>query len=183
MIRMAETMRISVPTPFGTFHVFWTRCEESPLVRRIVLPGLAVPEAFADAPAGTCPEIRALAGFIRSFCEGEELTFGLDMMMLESCPLFQRTVLQAEYRIPRGRVSSYGRIAKAVGNPNACRAVGGALAGNPFPIVVPCHRAVKSDGTLGGYQGGLAMKRRLLEMEGIVFSPDGRVLNGWPDAE
>jgi methylated-DNA-[protein]-cysteine S-methyltransferase len=54
--------------------------------------------------------------------------------------------------------------------------VGTALARNPFPVVIPCHRALRSDLSLGGYQGGLAMKRRLLEMEGIRFSPDGRAV-------
>jgi len=55
-------------------------------------------------------------------------------------------------------------------------AVGTALAKNPFPIVIPCHRAVRSDGTLGGYQGGLEMKRALLEMEGVYFDTFDRVL-------
>ncbi|HUV77781.1 MAG TPA: MGMT family protein [Desulfobacterales bacterium] len=55
-------------------------------------------------------------------------------------------------------------------------AVGTALAKNPFPIIIPCHRAVRSDGTLGGYQGGLEMKRALLEMEGVCFDTLDRVL-------
>ena len=54
--------------------------------------------------------------------------------------------------------------------------MGNALARNPFPIIIPCHRAIKSDGTLGGYQGGLAMKRTLLENEGIQFTPIGKVV-------
>jgi methylated-DNA-[protein]-cysteine S-methyltransferase len=62
-----------------------------------------------------------------------------------------------------------------LGKPSAARAVGRALATNPFPIIIPCHRAVRSDGSLGGYQGGLAMKRALLEMEGVEFDARGRV--------
>jgi methylated-DNA-[protein]-cysteine S-methyltransferase len=84
--------------------------------------------------------------------------------------------LRAEHGIPRGSVSTYQRIAKLLGNRNATRAVGGALANNPFPIIIPCHRAIRSDGTLGGYQGGLKMKRALLEMEGVFFNALGRVL-------
>jgi methylated-DNA-[protein]-cysteine S-methyltransferase len=76
-------------------------------------------------------------------------------------------VLLAEYGIPRGYVSTYRRIAEHVGSPGGSRAVGGALSGNPFPIIIPCHRAVRSDGGLGGYQGGLEMKKRLLAMEGV----------------
>jgi len=77
---------------------------------------------------------------------------------------------------PRGYVSTYGRIARHIGSPRASRAVGSAFAGNPFPLVIPCHRALRSDGRLGGFQAGLAMKRRLLEMEGVRFREDGRVL-------
>jgi len=61
--------------------------------------------------------------------------------------------------------------------PAAARAVGNALAGNPFPIFVPCHRAIRSDRTLGGYQGGAAMKRALLEMEGLAVSNKGKVIS------
>ena len=85
-------------------------------------------------------------------------------------------MLEAEHGIPRGRVSSYGLIAARIGSPGGARAVGRALATNPFPIVVPCHRAIRSDGRLGGFQGGAGMKRALLEQEGIAVSPEGRVV-------
>jgi len=62
-----------------------------------------------------------------------------------------------------------------VGRPNGARAVGNALANNPFPVIVPCHRAIRTDRSLGGYQGGFKMKRTLLEMEGIDFDDTGRV--------
>jgi methylated-DNA-[protein]-cysteine S-methyltransferase len=72
-------------------------------------------------------------------------------------------------------VSTYQRIARYLGNAKGGRAVGSALANNPFPIIIPCHRAIRSDRTLGGYQGGLEMKRTLLEMEGIDFDDTGRI--------
>ncbi len=81
----------------------------------------------------------------------------------------------AEHGIPRGWVSTYGRIAARLGVPGGARAVGNALAKNLFPIVIPCHRAVRSGGKLGGYQGGLEMKRALLKMEGVGFTPSGKV--------
>ena len=65
-----------------------------------------------------------------------------------------------------GQVTTYGEIAKRIGHPKASRAVGQALGHNPVPIVIPCHRVVSSSGGLGGYSGGLSIKRRLLEMEG-----------------
>lgn len=97
----------------------------------------------------------------------------MEMVALELCGEFQRRVLLAEYGIPRGWVSTYGRIARHIGSPGAARAVGTALAENPFPIIIPCHRAVRADGTLGGYQGGKEMKRALLEMEGVEFKGAG----------
>lgn len=79
-------------------------------------------------------------------------------------------------RIPSGRVSTYGAIAKAIGFPGAAQAVGQALGANPNPIVVPCHRVVRKDGVLGGYSGGKGevTKAKLLAREGVKVSA-GRV--------
>jgi O-6-methylguanine DNA methyltransferase len=78
---------------------------------------------------------------------------------------FPRSVLEAAAAIPFGEVRSYRWIAQAVGSPNAVRAVGSALGRNPVPILVPCHRVLRSDGTLGGYAFGLELKDRLLALE------------------
>ena len=121
-------------------------------------------------------EIRTLVAGIQSLLRGNDIRFEIDLLDLDRCPAFQRCVLLAEYGIPRGYVSTYGRIARHLGSPSAFRAVGSALARNPFPLGIPCHRALRSDGALGGFQGGLDMKRRLLEMEGARFREDGRVL-------
>jgi methylated-DNA-[protein]-cysteine S-methyltransferase len=80
---------------------------------------------------------------------------------------FQRQVLEACARIPFGQVSSYSDIARRIGNPEACRAVGGALGKNPVAIVIPCHRVVAANGTIGGYTGGVDIKRKLMDIEGI----------------
>jgi methylated-DNA-[protein]-cysteine S-methyltransferase len=83
---------------------------------------------------------------------------------------FQATVLQAARNIPSGSVRTYGQIAQAIGSPRASRAVGQALGRNPVPIVIPCHRVIASDGSLGGYSGGggLQSKRFLLGLEGAI---------------
>ena len=73
-------------------------------------------------------------------------------------------------KIPVGKLSTYGDLAKALGKPSASRAIGRILAKNPNPIVVPCHRVVMSDGKLGGYAYGNTRKRELLEKEGISFT-------------
>jgi methylated-DNA-[protein]-cysteine S-methyltransferase len=73
---------------------------------------------------------------------------------------------------------TYGGVAAMVGVAGGARAVGNVMAGNRFPLVIPCHRVIRSDGTLGGFGGGLAMKRALLEREGVTFDKSNRVLSG-----
>jgi len=131
---------------------------------------------FVDAVQQTCPPITEVGERIQGFLQGEDVGFELDIIALERCSEFQQRVLLAEHAIPRGWVSTYGRIARHVGSPGGARAVGRALATNPFPIIVPCHRAILSNGGLGGFQGGQKMKRALLKMEGIEFSHTGEVL-------
>ena len=79
---------------------------------------------------------------------------------------FRRTVLDHLAAISYGQTESYAEVAAATGHPGAVRAVGSACATNPLPVVVPCHRVLRSDGSLGGYLGGLEVKRALLELEG-----------------
>jgi methylated-DNA-[protein]-cysteine S-methyltransferase len=88
---------------------------------------------------------------------------------------FQRRVLGATARVAYGDVTTYARVAAKAGNEKASRAAGQALTANPIPIVVPCHRIVAADGTLGGYAGGLEAKRRLLALEGGTVPPGGWV--------
>lgn len=80
---------------------------------------------------------------------------------------FQKKVWKAISRIPYGKTSSYKQIAKKIGNENAYRAVGNAVSKNPIPIIVPCHRVIKKDGSLGGYSLGIWRKKKLLCLEGI----------------
>ena len=79
--------------------------------------------------------------------------------------VFQRKVWEQLRRIPAGETRSYGQIARAIGAPRAVRAVGSACGANPVALVIPCHRALRTDGTLGGYAWGLARKKKLLEIE------------------
>src|SRR5258708_26141004 len=79
--------------------------------------------------------------------------------------VFQRRVWEALRRIPRGETRTYSEIAQAIGAPAAVRAVGSACGANPVALVVPCHRAIRTDAGLGGYPRGLAVKKRLLEIE------------------
>jgi methylated-DNA-[protein]-cysteine S-methyltransferase len=83
---------------------------------------------------------------------------------------FYRKVLRATARIPYGKTRSYSQVAKRAGSPRAVRATGTALGSNPLPIIVPCHRVLRSGGALGGYGGGLDVKQSLLELEGALGS-------------
>lgn len=80
---------------------------------------------------------------------------------------FRSSVLDLVSKIPRGKVTTYKEIAVALGRPLACRAVANAVAKNPHPIKIPCHRVVRSDGGIGGYQLGATQKERLLTAEGV----------------
>ena len=104
---------------------------------------------------------------IKNYLDGQRTNFDLptDISILTE---FQQQVLQATQQIPRGRIATYMDIARKIGNPKAVRAVGQALGRNPIPIVIPCHRVIASNGSLGGYSGGggLKTKAKLLQLEG-----------------
>ena len=115
----------------------------------------------ADAPVEIALELR-------EYAEGKRRQFTLPLDLSAVKP-FQRTVLQVADSIKYGETRSYGWIARAIGKPRAARAVGRALATNPIPIILPCHRVLGSDGGLHGYGGGLPLKRKLLELEGALL--------------
>lgn len=168
-------------SPFGPMAIVWEVIAGRFQVQRIVLPppGMAGDkpprQSLLGAVIRSRPEAEALAGQLERFLQGEAVQFDLSVLALERCSNFQHRVLLAEHSIPRGWVSTYGRIARHLGIPRGARAVGQALATNPFPLAIPCHRAIRADGTLGGYQGGTEMKGALLEMEGVKVSANGRV--------
>ena len=108
------------------------------------------------------PELRRR---LLSYLAGEPVDFSDIPLDLPERPSFWRRVWDACARIPYGERRSYADLAREVGSPRASRAVGGAMAANPIPIVIPCHRVVGSNGQLVGFGGGLAQKKRMLDME------------------
>lgn len=101
---------------------------------------------------------------IREYFAGGRRRFDLDTDFTGLTD-FQQEVLDAARQIPFGETLSYGELARRIDRPRASRAVGGALGKNPVPIVVPCHRVVRSDGSVGGYTAGSGYKEQLLELE------------------
>ena len=101
---------------------------------------------------------------------GKRTVFNVEVD-LSDVPAFRREVLEQCRRIPYGKTASYADLARAAGNPRAARAVGGAMAANPLPLVVPCHRVIRSDGSLGGFSSyqETELKARLLRLERAVL--------------
>lgn len=184
-----------VDSPFGPIHV----AADDRAVVAVELR--TTPEAFSAAvarrlrgPVSTMagasgPRRRLLdriADELAAYFGGSATPFTVPLALRGSSGWDQR-VLEAVRRIPYGRVSSYGRIATIIGARGAARAVGGAVGRNPLGLVIPCHRVIAGDGSLGGYGGSwssdqselLDLKRSLLALEGVTI-PAQDLLGRWP---
>jgi methylated-DNA-[protein]-cysteine S-methyltransferase len=158
-------------TPLGTLVVGATRDG----VVRIGLPSEAEEDVLQDLADGVSPRVlrgsRDALVALRSQLDEyfaqrrRQFAVSLDWRLARG---FRRAVLEAAEAIPYGRTASYREVAIRAGSPNAVRAAGTALATNPLPIVVPCHRVVRTGGGLGRYRGGAAAKAALLALEGAA---------------
>lgn len=144
-------------TPLGQMGL----AEEDGAVVRLYLPNAPTPRIMPHETPLLAEGRRQLLDYLT----GARRTFDLPLRLQGT--EFQRRVWEALRAIPYGETRSYGQLAAALGRPKACRAVGMANHNNPIPILVPCHRVVGTDGSLTGYAGGLDLKRRLLELEGV----------------
>jgi len=117
-----------------------------------------------QAQPGLSPLLLQLQNKLQRYFQGEPVTFE-EPLDFRGTTAFQQRVWLATRAIPRGQTRTYGQLAAQVGSPKAARAVGQALARNPWPVIVPCHRVVGHDGQLTGFGGGLEMKQRLLALE------------------
>lgn len=107
-----------------------------------------------------------LKSMIKDYFSGEPVTFDLSLDLRGTD--FQKAIWREISKIPYGKLSSYGRLAAAVGRPRAVRAAGNATGANPIGLVVPCHRVVRSDGSLGGFGNRIDLKEHLLNLEGVL---------------
>jgi len=179
---------------YGLATVGYDRLDSplGPLWVAITAKGVATIHYGAQAPEselrrlvrvygpGVVPDHRRSSGLAREldqYFRGKRRTFDIPVDLAGLTP-FQLKVLGQTARIPFGDVLTYQKIATRIGNAKASRAVGGAVGANPIPIIVPCHRVIATDGTLGGYAGGLDAKRMLLAIE----RPDAIPAGGWPPA-
>ena len=121
-----------------------------------------------DGETGSSSFLKRLKQDLLRYWQGKKVDFTTYPLKLDGYSPFQRRVWRLTQEIPYGEVRSYKWIAKRLGN-KGYRAVGQALAHNPFPLIVPCHRVIREDGSLGGFSAGLEMKRKLLGKEGICL--------------
>jgi methylated-DNA-[protein]-cysteine S-methyltransferase len=177
MQERVEYRSIVIPSEFGPITLIWGEGDGLPPVRRVFLAreGRLPLSGFPGLGPGSNSSMDSLRIDIERFLRGEDVVLDIGLCALGLCADFRRRVYLAEHGIPRGWVSTYGRVAARIGHPGAARAVGTALAQNPFPIIVPCHRAIRANGELGGFGGGLPMKEALLRGEGVEFVGPGRV--------
>jgi methylated-DNA-[protein]-cysteine S-methyltransferase len=112
---------------------------------------------------------------LKAYFNGKRKAFDLALAPVGTA--FQQKVWETLQTIPYGAVASYRWVAQRIGNPKAVRAVGGANARNPLPIVIPCHRVIGTNGRLTGFGGGLTIKQRLLELENPSFAAQRRGLS------
>lgn len=146
----------------GTLHA--VACgEESPAEVMRVLEEKELGVEFRERNWN--PELRRL---MERYARGEKVDFRKVKVALPTLTAFQQKVVEATRKIPHGKTQSYGELAKAAGFPRAARAVGSVMKANRFPIVIPCHRVVASQGKLGGYTNrrGVCLKEELLRIEG-----------------
>jgi methylated-DNA-[protein]-cysteine S-methyltransferase len=156
-------------TPFGHGAILF----EGPplLIKRILLPHAGSNllkgriQHAGPATAGHTPEILGLCRDIEAYLHGAPAQ--PPWKILDVCGLtpLQQLVLKAVATVAHGKTRTYGQIAAQIGRPRACRFVGTTLARNPFPVVIPCHRIVRADGSPGGFAGGTELKRRMLALE------------------
>jgi methylated-DNA-[protein]-cysteine S-methyltransferase len=157
-------------TNLGRITVFYTIRG----ICRLVLPGISpVAQDYRDDnECHECPEyIEELGNKLAAYSKGFRVKYSVPLD-LSGTPEFYQKVWNIVINIPYGEVESYGGVAKNLGNPAAARVVGQALARNPIPLIIPCHRVIRSNGTPGGFAGKMSSidtKIKLLSLEGYTF--------------
>lgn len=154
----------ALTTPIG--EILIEACGETPT--RVILPGSGIKAeaVMEEAPARVKETVEALLAYFEG--KDPDPTFARRLLDGVQVSDFGRRVLERVADMPRGSTSSYGEVATMAGNPGAARAIGGVMRSNPFPLIIPCHRVVRSDGGIGGFGGGSGGKTKswLLEFEG-----------------
>jgi methylated-DNA-[protein]-cysteine S-methyltransferase len=171
-VTIKHTYRYDFPTAFGAAAIIF-RKQDHP-IEGIVLPGTD------DRPAGAAtgdtvrlitrpPQVvTVLCRYIEAYFSGNPIVTPWEILDLDALTPLQQKVLRTVATVPYGHTQTYGRIAARIGRPGAARFVGTTLRKNPFPVVIPCHRIILSDGSPGAFAGGMEgmqLKKRMLALE------------------
>ena len=169
---LADVAYATLDTPLGVAAVAAT---ERGLIR-LALPNERLERVLDELAEVVSPRLLELPARLdeerrelEEYFAGRRTRFDLALDWRLTRPGFMRKVLRATARVPYGDTSTYAEVAERAGNPRAYRAAGSALGSNPIPIVVPCHRILRSGGDIGQYGGGPEMKQYLLDLEGATF--------------
>jgi len=181
--KIIKNQNIIFQTPLGSGAIIY---RENPFVIiKILLPRKNRKEMIKDIaaewrasasnnPANSHPNAAALADTISDYFKGIlkcNIRIPHEWMDMENFRELEKAVLRATADIPYGSLRTYKEIAETVGHPGAARFVGNTIAQNPFPIIIPCHRVVRSDGTIGKFGGGTDMKEWLIALESLQKNP------------
>ena len=170
---MEKIYYADIETPIGTIWAVKSLkglmrlnfpCEESELLSELS-------KLIKTEPEYRPSKLDNLDAWLRKYFQGEKIPFSEKLDLRGT--IFQKKVWENLFKIPYGKLVSYGKLAENIGNPKAARAVGNAVGENPVSIVIPCHRVVRGNGSIGGFGGGLPIKRILLFVEGILDSSKG----------
>jgi methylated-DNA-[protein]-cysteine S-methyltransferase len=143
-------------------------------ISHVYLPGSAVVASLETSSMSPSKSTEQTAEMLQRYFKGQPQCFDSIVVDLSTVTAFRARILELIRAIPRGETKSYGEVAVMAGVSRAARAIGGAMAANPVPIIIPCHRVVAADGRLTGFSapGGLTTKKKLLEAEGVEFKEE-----------
>ena len=164
-------------TAFGFAAVLFQK--DPFLVKQVFLPcdnkRWLIQKIQTTSPAAemTTAEAKLFCNQIQAYFEGIPVRPKWELLDMSSLTPLQQGVLRTVGAIPYGQTKTYGQIARQIGRPKACRFIGATMHRNPIPVVIPCHRVVLADGSVGGFGGGVAVKKRLLALEKMSLNRTG----------
>ena len=175
MLNLGTLKYINFNSLIGEIGIVWE--DKTLILKQVLLPELSTRKQnygnihYNGVISETSPDekIFKLMSKIKDVILGKNVTFDITRMDLSELTQFQQDVLKKQTEIPYGKVTSYKKLAELIDKPKSSRPVANVLSNNPFPLVIPCHRTVRSDWTVGGYAGSnnSYYKQFLLENEGI----------------
>lgn len=160
---MDDAAAVRIQTPIGPIRLRFVR-HPFQLLRVGLVPS-ADAEAQAPAPEVLPEELESVCSLIRDYFRHIPIDPPWPLLSLDPLTRLERRVLYETAKIPYGTQQTYKALARAIGRPASWRFVGAALGKNPFPLLIPCHRVIRSDGRIGGFGAGQAVKKRLIAWE------------------